>query len=839
MTNIVSKIYEYSLEEIMEKRFADYSKYIIQERAIPDVRDGLKPVQRRILYSMHEDGNTYNKKFRKCAKTVGAVLGNYHPHGDTSVYDALIRLSQDWKQNKILVEVSGNNGSIDGDEAAAYRYTESRLAKISEALIGDAIKFRKAKINYTYNYDDTRVEPTVLPTRFPNLLVNGTTGISAGYATNMAPHNFEEVINATIKRIDSPECSLDSILKIIKGPDFPTGGIVEDLDELRKAYETGKGKIKVLCKYEITKEKNKHKIIITEIPYEVNKANLVKKIDEIRYNKKIDGISEVRDESDKENDLRIVIDLKTGANPGLIMNYLLKNTELQINYSFNNVAIINKRPKQLGILEILDAFINYRKFTMKESCKIDLDIAELQKEEEEGLIKAISILDEVIATIRASKNKGDAKSNLCEKYDFTPNQAEAIVMLQLYKLTNTDILLVKNHLQELIAEIERLKGIINDEEKLNNAIKEDLKSLKKEFPSPRKTKISQEVTDIKIDKEDLIKDEDIIVCLTNEGYIKKVSKKSYNKDEETGLKPGDYVLNLYEASTKDKIIIITNFGNYIYSPVAEVPDAKWKDLGKHISSMALTKPNEIAIGAFIINDCTKNLELNIFTKNGMVKKSKLDLFNVTRYNKVISAIKLKDEDEVIGASLDTEKMLVITKTGRYLKFLSNEVPTSGVKTSGVKAINLKDDEVVFASNISDEEYISIFTNKHTAKRMRLLDIEDAKRSGRGNTLIKKNKTVTYHVLKALLTNTKDSLVLKKDEDLKEIKNVDVNIMDKTSNGGAIKFKYDNIFKKYDLKSFNKKISNENNKEEVETFKLNNDENFEEMTIDDFLEEFKL
>ncbi|HBA37104.1 MAG TPA: DNA gyrase subunit A, partial [Firmicutes bacterium] len=487
MEDIIKKIYDKSLEDIMGDRFGTYSKYIIQDRAIPDVRDGLKPVQRRILYAMSKDNNTYDKKFKKCANAVGIVLGKYHPHGDSSVYEALVRLSQDWKQNHILVQIDGNNGSIDGDGPAAYRYTECKLSKISEELLGDVDKFEAMKINFAPNFDDTKLEPTVLPAKFPNLLVNGTTGISAGYATNMPPHNLSEIIDATIKRIDSPNCRLETILDIVKGPDFPTGGIVEGLEGLRKAYETGRGKINVLCKYEFTREKGKDKIIISEIPFDVNKSHIVEKIDEIRLDKKIEGIAEVRDESDKDANIRIVVDLKAGANRELIMNYLLKNTELQTSYNFNNVTIVNRRPRLLGIIPILDAYIEHQRFVVKKVSEYDLASCKKQYHIVEGLMKAISILDEVIATIRASKNKADAKDNLVKKYDFSEVQSEAIVMLQLYRLTNTDIVTLEERMKELKREIEHLEGIISDPEKLDNEIKTDLRRIKKEYGTSRKT----------------------------------------------------------------------------------------------------------------------------------------------------------------------------------------------------------------------------------------------------------------------------------------------------------------------------------------------------------------
>ena len=829
MEDVIKKIYDYSLEEIMGKRFGAYSKYIIQDRAIPDVRDGLKPVQRRILYAMQKDNNTYDKKFKKCANAVGVVLGHYHPHGDSSVYDALIRLSQDWKQTHILVEVDGNNGSIDGDQAAAYRYTECRLAKISEEILGDVDKFEKMRINFAPNFDDTRLEPTVLPCKFPNLLVNGCTGISAGYATNMPPHNLGEICDATIKRIDSPNCHLDSILEIVKGPDFPTGGIVEDLDGLRKAYETGRGKINVLCKYEFVREKGKDKIVVSEIPFDVNKQLLVKKIDEIRLDKKIDGIQEVRDESDKDANIRIVIDLKAGANKELIMNYLLKNTDLQTTYNFNNVTIVNRRPRLLGILPILDAYIEHQKFITKKSAEWDLAFNQSQCHITEGLVKAISILDDVIRTIRSSKNKSDAKDNLVKEYGFTEEQAEAIVTLQLYRLTNTDIITLQERLKELMSEIERLNGIINDEGKLANEIKSELRRIKKEYALPRKTEIRETITDIKISKEELIQEEKTIVVLTNDGYLKRVSPKSYSANEETGLKPGDVVLNLYNASTLDKLLIITDLGNYLFIPVHDIPEAKWKEMGKHVSNIVTVNPDEKVIDSFIVNDKTKNNILVLFTSNGMVKKSKIEDYIVTRFNKAMSAIKLKDGDKVVDASIEKDNMLMASRDGFYCLFDKSEVPISGVKTSGVKGINLKGDDVLVTGTTMslDDEYLLILTNSKTGKRLKIIDLLKSGRAKRGNPLFKKTKTVTYQLLDAFTVNSKDTIILKNDTDIKELKISEIPIMDISSTGSAItKVSITDSLRKAELKDA--EVSNVI----VET-------NSVQESMDDFLESFKL
>ena len=836
MEDIVKKIYDYSLEEIMGKRFGAYSKYIIQDRAIPDVRDGLKPVQRRILYAMSKDNNTYDKGFKKCANAVGIVLGKYHPHGDSSVYEALIRLSQDWKQNHILVQVDGNNGSIDGDGPAAYRYTECKLAKISEELLGDVDKFEAMRINFAPNFDDTRLEPTVLPSKFPNLLVNGCTGISAGYATNMPPHNLGEICDAVIKRIDSPNCTLDTIMSIVKGPDFPTGGIVEDMAGLRKAYETGRGKINVLCKYEFTKEKGKEKIVIDEIPFDVNKQLLVKKIDEIRLDKKIEGIQEVRDESDKDANIRIVIDLKPNANKELVMNYLLKNTELQTTYNYNNVTIVNRRPRLLGIIPIIDAYISHQKFVVKKSCEFDLAAAEHQCHITEGLVKAISILDDVIKVIRASKNKSDAKINLVEKFDFTEAQAEAIVMLQLYRLTNTDIVTLENRLKELKEEIERLTGIINDESKLNAEIKNDLKRIKKEYALPRKTTISDTVTDIKINAEELIPEEKTIVVLSSDGYLKRVSPKSYNESESTGLKPGDTVLSLYSASTLDRFMIITDLGNYLYLRVNDVPEAKWKEMGKHISNIVTVSPDERVINAFLVNDISKKTEIITFTRGGMVKKTQVDLYSVTRSNKAMSAIKLKGDDRVVAAELLHENTLISTKNGNYVVFKSSEIPSSGVKTSGVKGINLKDDDIVVCGRTfnSNEEYLAIFTDNKTAKRIKISELGMQSRAKRGSTLFKKTKTVTYSLLNAYFTSSKDVFNLLVNGEIKSLKSTDIPIMDKDSTGSGMKIKPESITKECNLTAIDDIVD-----VEILSNKENENTEAEQTTMDDFLEQFKL
>lgn len=832
MEEVLKRIHDYSLEEIMGERFARYSKYIIQDRAIPDVRDGLKPVQRRIIYAMYRDKNTYDKQFKKCANAVGNVLGKYHPHGDSSVYDALIRMSQSWKQNHILVEVDGNNGSIDGDGPAAYRYTECRLSKISEELLKD---IDKDTVMMAPNYSDTLLEPTVLPAKFPNLLVNGTNGISAGYATNIPPHNLIEVCDAVIKRIDSPNCHEDSIYEIIKGPDFPTGGIVEGLDGIKSAFKTGRGKLIVTSKSEFQKNKGKDQIVISEIPFEVNKALLVKKIDDIRFEKKLDGIAEVRDESDKDSNIRIVIDLKQGADKELVLNYLLKNTELQTTYNYNMVCIDKRRPRLLGIIPIIDAYIDHQKDVILKRTNFDLAFARKEMHITEGLVKAISILDEVIAVIRASKNKPDAIENLVKKFDFTTEQATAIVMLQLYRLTNTDITVLNEKLENLRKIIEELTGILNDESKLKGVIKDELRRMKKEYGVPRKTEISETVKEIKIDQTDLITKEDVIIVLTNDGYLKRVPIKSHNSaDGETALKPGDYVICYKQTNTLNKLCIFTSRGNYLYLPIHEIPSCKWKDLGKHISNFVTISPDDKAVNAFIISENVTNPEVTMFTREGMVKRTNLNDFIVSRYSKAYTAMKLKDTDEVVNVCITKPNVLIVTKTGYYLNYMASEIPLSGPKATGVKGINLKDDNVISGICYSEkDEYIDIFTNQKTAKRVKLSDLNMLSRAKRGTTLIKKVKSTNYEIIKAFSTSTKDIIGIKSKDDIYLVKNSDIPIMDKESTGSVIlKQTISDVFISQELDIIKD--------EDIELPKIKKEEEkIQELTIDDFLNDFKL
>ena len=781
---IIEKIFDYTLEDIMGERFGSYSKYIIQDRAIPDARDGLKPVQRRILYSMYKEKNTYDKGYRKSAKTVGDVIGNYHPHGDTSIYDAMVRMSQPWKTRLPYIDMHGNNGSIDGDSPAAYRYTEARLSKISNEMLRD---IDKNTVLFSPNFDDTTEEPTVLPARFPALLVYGAQGISAGYATNIPPHNLGEIIDATIHRIDNPNCSLDTLMKYVKGPDFPTGGIVEGLSGIKQAYETGKGKIVIRSRYTLEEEKGKTSIIITEIPFESNKANMVKKMDDIRIDKKIDGIAEVRDES--AADVRVVIELKKGANKDLILNYLLKNTDMQISYNFNMVSIVNKRPKLLGLCGALDAFIAHQKEVVTRRTEFDLHHAEARLHIVEGLIKCISILDEVIKVIRASKNKGDAKVNLVKEFDFSERQAEAIVMLQLYRLTNTDVVELEEEMAKLKKIIEGLTSILGDVEVLKSVMKKELRDVKKNYPTPRMTDIKEEITEIKIDTTEMIPKEDVIVMITNDGYIKRTSFRSYSasSDDLPTLKDNDYIIGQYEMSTLDTLLVFTTGGNYLYIPVHTIFDIKWKDMGKHVSNLIEINPGEKIVSAIPIYSFDTDTNIVIASQNGMIKRSKVSDFKLTRYSKPVSCMKLKDDDKVIDAFLEKENTVFLTTNSGYgLSFKTSDIPVVGVKASGVKSMKLKDDKIVSINSFdyNKNEFISIITDKGTGKRVRLNEFPLSSRALRGLLVLREVKTNPYKVLKTFIIDNKKHIGIK-NGDINVLKVTELPILDRYSTGSQI------------------------------------------------------
>ena len=839
---IIEKIYDYTLEDIMGDRFGRYSKSIIQDRALPDVRDGLKPVQRRILYTMWENKNTHDKPYRKCAKAVGDVMGKYHPHGDSSIYGAMIYMSQAWKMREVFIDIHGNNGSIDGDGPAAYRYTETRLTKLALATLKD---INRDAVEMTLNYSDEELEPTVLPANFPILLVNGSTGISAGYATNIPPHNLGEVIEATVHRIDNPNCRLETVLNLIKGPDFPTGGVVEGKEGLLQAYTTGRGKVVVKAKTEIVKEKGTHQIIIHEIPYDVLKEQLRKKIEDIKIDKKVEGIADVIDVSDKEHMAKIIIELKKDANAELILNYLFKNTDLQVNYNFNMVVIVNRRPKQLGILEILDAFIAHQRDVILRRTRYDLKKAKERLHIVEGLLKAVDILDEIIKIIRASKNKQDSIDNLVKQFEFTEEQATAIVMMRLYTLSNTDINLLLEEQDNLHKMIEFLTSILEDEEVLKKQMKISLNEIKKEFGNPRRTEIRDEVTEIKFDAKDMIPKENVIVVATNEGYVKRIPLKSYvsSAGEPTTLKPGDFIRGLYSTTTLDTLLMFTNLGHYLYVPVHEIVETKWKELGKHISNLIQISADERIISAMILDNPSDNVIMT--TKQGTTKRTNLEELIVSRYTKPINAMKLKDGDELVSVVKDNGRAIFVTETGYYLNIDSNEIPLVGAKASGVKGINLKDDVVVTCMSPEGyDEYVAVFTNKNTSKRIKIGELDQMSRAKKGSTLIKKVKSTNYKVTNAISVNNRDVVSLKTDGEFKEIKSTELPIMDLSSTGSSIcKTKIEETFKVAELaerkielnQTTPKKIEPKNDEVELPALKEEN----KELTIDDFIDDFKL
>ncbi|WP_226674691.1 DNA topoisomerase IV subunit A [Rossellomorea aquimaris] len=786
----VERYQDLPLEEVLGDRFGRYSKYIIQERALPDARDGLKPVQRRILYAMYVDGNTQEKGFRKSAKTVGNVIGNYHPHGDTSVYDAMVRMSQTWKVRNYLVEMHGNNGSIDGDPPAAMRYTEARLSAISMELLRD---IDKKTVDFVPNFDDTSSEPTVLPSRFPNLLVNGSTGISAGYATDIPPHHLGEVIDAAIMRMEKPDSTVDDLMTVLKGPDFPTGGIIQGIDGIKKAYETGKGKVVVRGKADIENIRgSKQQIVITEIPYEINKANLVKKMDEFRVDRKVEGIAEVRDETDRDG-MRIVVELKKDADATGVLNYLYKNSDLQITYNFNMVAIHNRCPKLMGLRELLDAYIQHQKEVVTNRTKHDLNKAKDRQHIVEGLMKALSILDQVIATIRASKDKRDAKDNLIQKFQFTEAQSEAIVSLQLYRLTNTDIKALQAEAEELAKTIAELTAILESENKLYSVIKKELKGIKKQFADARRTQIEDEIEEIKINLEVLIASEDVMVTVTRDGYMKRTSLRSYSASngQDLAMKETDRLLGQFEMNTTDVLLVFTNKGNYIYCPVHELPDIRWKDLGQHVGNIVPIDRDEQVLKAIPIKEFDPAHFLLFVTKNGMIKRSELPQYKAQRYSRPLVGINLKGDDELVEVHLTdgSHDIFIATHLSYGLWFSEEDVNIVGPRAAGVKGINLKEDDFVVSGKIvrdPTKDYIFLATQRGAVKKMKLGEFEKTSRAKRGVIMLRELKSNPHRVVSIEVVKDTDKvgLITNKGK-YEEVQITDLRPNDRYSNGSFV------------------------------------------------------
>lgn len=731
------------LEEVIEERFGRYSKYIIQERALPDVRDGLKPVQRRILYSMYKEGNTAEKAYRKSAKTVGNVIGNYHPHGDTSVYDAMVRLSQQWKMRMPLIDMQGNNGSIDDDPAAAMRYTEARLATVAALLIQD---MDKDTVLMAPNFDDTEEEPTVLPAAYPNLLVNGATGIAAGYATNIAPHNLAEVIDATVLRMQHPHCDLETIMDVLPGPDFPTGGIVQGRKGIEDAFRTGKGRIVVRSKTEIITLKNgMQQIVVTEIPFDVIKKNIVTKITEIQYSKEIDGIVEVRDESGRDG-LRIVVDIKKDMDAQAILNYLFKNTDLQIYYNYNMVGIVNKRPKLLGVLDILDAYIAHREEVVLRRSRYDLERKEKRCHILEGLKNMMSVLDEVIDIIRHSKDKADAKMRLIDRFAFTEPQAEAIVTLRLYRLTNFDIQELNDEFAQLLNEMEALQEIIQDKRILHNTIIRELRAIRAQYPQERLTQIEDEVEELVINKTSMIANERVMLTVSRDGYIKRASMRSYNAvaDALPGLKESDHLIGQCEADTLDTVLVFTDQGNYASLPMYQLEENKWKDIGAHVSKYVKMNNAERIVDACIVKDFNTYAWVILVSQNGMIKRTPVSEWQLSRNSKTAMAMNLQTTDRVIRVVVGYagDDIVLISKQGYMVRYPIHEIPVSSCKSRGVKAMNLTAGDRIACASILDDQAsgVIVVTERLQTKRIRASEITTYKRPARGDLAAKKVKT---------------------------------------------------------------------------------------------------
>lgn len=721
-TDINQEIITTPIDEIMSQSFGRYSKYVLQERAVPDVRDGLKPVQRRIIYTMTLEGNFSNKPTRKCARTVGAVIGRFHPHGDTSVYEAMVRLSQDWKMRYPLIDFQGNNGSIDGDGAAAYRYTEARLSELSELLVQD---LNKDVVDMELNFDDQEWEPVVLPARFPNLLVNGSSGIAVGASTDIPPHNLNEVIDAINYRISHSKCSNEDLLEFIKGPDFPTGGVIKDGESLSEIYKKGTGSFKLYSKAHVEEDKNINQIVIDEIPYGKDKSEFVNNIDRVRFANKLDAIIEVRDETGMEG-LKIVIDLKKDSDPENILNFLYSKGCLSTTIKFNMLVIDNYHPKVCSLLEVIDCYINHQMDVLTRRSNYDLNKANSRLHIVTALIRAVSIMDEVVSLIRSSKDKSHAKSRLVNELDFTEIQAEAILMLQLYRLTNLDVTTLINEKNELEKQIDSLMTLLSSPVKMNNLIKSDLNKIKEKFADERRTQIDNEgEVSFVVDKRALISKEEVMIAFTRDGYFKRTQMKSYNSSnsELPGIKQGDVFKGICKALTTDYLLVFTNFGNFLNIPIFYLVDNKWKDEGQHINQIGQLNPNEKIIGGILVSNFRGDVNLALISKTGQIKRTSLSEFNVSKYSRPIKCFRLTEDELVTVKVLDgNTNLLIINSNGNSSYFNENEISVVGIKAGGVKAITSSKERIDIVNVITykndERSKIAILTKE---KGIRLID----------------------------------------------------------------------------------------------------------------------
>jgi len=750
LTVAIDKIVNENLENILGDRYAAYAKDVIQDRAIPDARDGLKPVQRRIIFGMYKDRIFQKKKRIKCAKVVGQVMGNYHPHGDSSIYEALVRMGQDWVMRVPLIDFQGNNGSIDGDSAAAMRYTEARLCAISEQLTLD---LEKRTVDMQFTYDDSKLEPMVLPARFPNLLVNGSSGIGVGFATQIPPHNFHEVIEATIYKIQHPNAKLEKLREFVLGPDFPTGGTIYQCAGLDSIYENGVGRVDICSKYEILKTKTNHQIIITEIPYGLKKQDMVVEMEKLARAKTIDGMLEVRDESDGPN-IRVVIDLKDDAKSDLIVNYLIKNRLVMGAFNANMVCIVDGRPKTLGLIDALNAFINHQIDVIRRRSTYDLLKNQERLHIVNGIIVAIINIDEVVRIIRASKTKLESKEKLIARFKISEKQAEAILMMPLYRLNNTDVLEFETEKSRLEGEIKNLNEILSNEDSLNKLIISDLRELNKTYISPRKTVIEGTLEVKAVDERDLIAKEEVMLNLTRDGYVKRSSMKSYVSSGDNalpGVKSEDIIIYCGQLKTTDYLLAFTSLGNYLHIPVHLIQEGKWKDEGKHINYLVTLASDEKIVKAINVSTFRPDLFIGLVSARGQIKKTSVQEFSASRYAKPINCMRLMPGDSLVDAHVlhGNDDLIIIASDGRATFYNENEVTPLGIRAGGIKTINnLRDANIVgfYPYNKNEKSKMLILTDMGYYKIFEPHQLEITKRLGKVQDAVRTFKSDPHKVI---------------------------------------------------------------------------------------------
>lgn len=751
------------IEDEMKNSYIDYAMSVIVGRALPDIRDGLKPVHRRILYSMYKIGLTPEKSFKKSAHVVGDVLAKYHPHGDLAVYDAMVRMAQDFSTRYPLVSGQGNFGSVDGDSAAAMRYTEVKMAKITNELL-DGIE--KKTIDYNENYDGSLEEPSVLPSRYPNLLVNGSSGIAVGMATNIPPHNLKEVINGVIAYIENPDIEFAELNKIIKGPDFPTGAIILGKEGIKKAYETGRGVIKIRAKSEIEEMKNgKKRIIVTEIPYMVNKARLIEKIADLVRDKKIDGITDLRDESDRKG-MRMVIELRKDVNEQVILNQLYKNTQLQDTFGIIFLAIVNGVPKVLNIKEILKEYVLHQENIIKRRTQYDLDRAEKRAHVVEGLRIAISNIDEVIRTIKKAKNPEEARINLMSKFLLSEIQAQAILDMRLHRLTSLETEKLEEEYKDLIKTIKELKAILGDENKILEIIKKEITDIRDKYSDPRRTMIG--MSDENIEMEDLIPEEEVVITISNSGYIKRMNISNYSSQKRGGkgirgmsTKDEDAVVKIFTSSTHHFILFFTNKGKIYRIKGYEVPEHSRIAKGMHMKNLINLDPGEKVTTVIPIKEFSEDYYMIAATKQGMIKKTDLISYNTQRKDG-IAAITLNEGDELVGIELTdgTKNVVMTTKLGFAIRFKESDVRAMGRTAKGVKGINVgKNDEVVSVGIAEDDSSLLVVSNKGNGKRTPLEQYKVQTRGGKGLITFNRNKKKDVEIVGAEILNNDDEVMM--------------------------------------------------------------------------------